>query len=75
MVKNEKIEVKEVSTVEKKILLLLESKGKCLYGNIFKELNLSQTVGAHAILSLVTKGFVKNVGVSSYYELAVDLEK
>lgn len=70
-----KIGINQASITEQKILLLLENKGKCLYGNIFKELNLSQTAGAHAILSLLSKGYIQNVDVSSYYEFTGELLK
>lgn len=58
-----------VKPEEKEILLLLESKGKCLYGNIFNELNLSPRKGAALMLSLLTKGYIRNVGTTSSYEL------
>lgn len=74
MANNYKIDSNLVTTEEKKILLLLEKYGKCLYGNIFKELNISQSKGAEAILSLTSKGYVKNVGRSSFYELNISLE-
>lgn len=71
---NRKIDINLVTTEEKEILLLLEKYGKCLYGNIFKELNLSQSKGAETILSLTSKGYVKNVGRSSFYELNISLK-
>ena len=71
----EKISISRLTMVEQKILVLLESKGTCLHGHIFKELKLSQTAGKQAILSLLTKGYIQNVGVSSYYELTGVLAK
>ena len=61
-----------VSQEEKQVLSLLEEKGKCLYGNIFKELNMAHTKGSEIILSLTNKGYIRNAGRSSYYELAID---
>jgi len=61
-----------ISQEEAQVLLLLEEKGKCLFGNIFKELNMSYTKGAEIILSLTNKGYIRNAGRSSYYELAID---
>lgn len=72
---NNKININTVTTEEKDILALLEEKGKYLYGNIFKELNLSQLKGAEAIASLKAKGYVKNVNKSSYFELNGELVK
>ena len=64
MTKKEQIDVSNFSTVEKKIITLLEKQKKCLYGNIFKELNISQTKGTEAILSLTNKKVITNVGNS-----------
>lgn len=75
MTNNRKIDIHLVTTEEKEILLLLEKFGKYLYGNIFKELNFSQSKGAEAILSLTNKGYIKNAGRSSFYELNGELVK
>ena len=64
-----KIDLVNVSQEEQEVLLLLEKMDKCLYGNIFKELKMSQSKGAEIVLSLKNKGYVKNVDNSSYYEL------
>ncbi len=69
---NKNIDKINVTQEENQVLLLLEEQGKCLYGNIFKELNMAHTKGAEIILSLSNKGYIRNVGRSSYYELAVD---
>lgn len=69
MTNNTIININKLTPEEREILLLIKKKGKCLYGNIFRELNLSQTKGAAAILSLTNKGYIKNVGRSSFYEL------
>ena len=61
-----------LSQEEQQVLLLLEKKGKCLYGNIFKELNMAHTKSAEIILSLTNKGYIRNAGRSSYYELTID---
>ena len=61
-----------VTQEELQVLLLLEKKGKCLYGNILKELKIAYTKGAEIILSLTNKGYIRNAGRSSYYELAID---
>jgi len=71
---NRKIDINLVTTEEKQILLLLGKYSKYLYGNIFKELSISQSKGAEAILSLKNKGYIKNVGRSSFYELNISLE-
>jgi hypothetical protein len=68
-----KIEKIEVTQEERQVLLLLEEKGNCLYGNIFKELKIAHTKGAKIISYLMNKGYIKNVGWSSYYELAINL--
>ncbi len=69
-----KIDISYLSPEEQGVLNLLEEKGKCLYGNIFRELSLSQIRGAEIVLSLVTKGYIQNVGKTSYYELTVELK-
>jgi hypothetical protein len=69
----EKLKLSSLEVEEREILLLLKKKEKCLYGNIFKELNLSYSKGAELIFSLVKKGFIRNVGTTSYYELNVDI--
>lgn len=74
MTKKDKIDISNFSTDEKKIIKLLEIKGEYLYGNIFKELKLSQIKGTEAILSLTKKKVIKNVGRTSYYQLNVELE-
>ena len=63
------IELKNVNKQEREILMLLKRTGKCMYGNIFKELNISSTKGAELILSLSSKGYIKNAGKTSFYEL------
>ncbi len=70
-----KVNINSVGYEEKEILLFLEKNGKCLYGNIFKGLKLSQMKGAEAMLSLISKKYVTNVGKSSFYELNVELVK
>ncbi|GAF05279.1 hypothetical protein [Saccharicrinis fermentans] len=68
-----KIDKINVIEEEKQVLVLLQEKGKCLYGNIFKELNMAQTKGAEVIYSLTNKGYIKNAERSSYYELAIEI--
>jgi len=75
MTNNRKIDINLVTTEEREILLLLEKHGKYLYGNIFKELNFSQSKGSETILSLTNKGYIKNIGRSSFYELNGELVK
>ena len=69
------IDISQLSDEEQCVLLLLKRKGRCLYGNIFKELNYSQTKGAEIIFSLISKGYIQNAGKSSYYELNGELKK
>ena len=64
-----------VSQEEKQVLLLLEEKGKCLYGNIFKELKMAHAKGADIVFSLTNKGYIRNAGRSSFYELAINFNK
>ena len=59
----------KLSQDEQQVILLLKIKGECLYGNIFKELNLAPTKGAEIILSLANKGYIRNTEKTSYYEL------
>ena len=55
---NKNIDNINVTQEELQVLLLLEKKGKCLYGNIFKESDMSHTKGAEIILSLTNKGYI-----------------
>ena len=74
MLKTDKnIDMIKVTHEERKVLLLLEEKGKCLYGNIFKESKIAHTKGAEIVSSLTNKGYIKNAGQPSYYELAINL--
>jgi transcription initiation factor IIE alpha subunit len=59
---------------EKEVLKLLNDKGKCLYGNIFKELSISSTEGQHIIFSLLSRGLIKYQYHSSNIELNVRLQ-
>ncbi len=56
---------------EKAILGLLKTKGKCLYGNIFKELSISPSEGQELIFSLLSRGLIKYQYRSSNIELNV----
>ena len=58
---------------EKEVLKLLNARGKCLYGNIFKELAISSTEGQHIIFSLLSRGLIKYQYRSSNIELNVKL--
>ncbi len=70
-----KIDIRELPKEEREVLILLERMGKYLYGNIFRDLSLSQSKGASIILSLLTKGYIQHVGSTSYYELTSELKK
>ncbi len=69
MNKSRTIKQDDLSQEEQRIVQLLNERNECLYGDIFKELNLSQLKGAEAVLSLTNKGLISNVGKSSYYRL------
>lgn len=58
---------------ELQILLLLNTKGACLYGNVFKELSISSTEGQHIIFSLLSRGLIQYQYRSSKIELNVEL--
>jgi predicted transcriptional regulator len=58
---------------ELQILQLLNSRGTCLYGDVFKELSISSTEGQHIIFSLLSRGLIKYQYRSSYIELNVEL--
>jgi len=59
---------------EQEILKLLQTRGTCLYGNIFKQLSISSTEGQHLIFSLLSRGLIKYQYRSSNIELNVDLK-
>ncbi|MFV0592159.1 MAG: winged helix-turn-helix transcriptional regulator [Draconibacterium sp.] len=69
------VEINKMSNpYEKDILNFLKTNGKCVYGDIIKELKISATKGQEAIFSLINKGFIKHKEKSSYIELNVDLK-
>ncbi|RIJ47545.1 hypothetical protein D1614_13200 [Maribellus luteus] len=74
---NDKKEV-DISRVnnpyEKDVLTFLSRNGKCIYGDIIKELKISASKGQEAIYSLLNKGFIKHQDKTSYIELNVDLK-
>ncbi|MCE4566858.1 hypothetical protein INQ51_21225 [Maribellus sp. CM-23] len=74
---NDKKEV-DISRVnnpyEKDVLTFLSRNGKCIYGDIIKELRISASKGQEAIYSLLGKGFIKHQDKTSYIELNVDLK-
>lgn len=59
---------------EKDILVLLNEKEQYLYGDIIKDLKLSATKGQVSILSLIKRGFIKQVDQSSYLKLNVNVK-
>jgi len=66
----EKIEEK----TEKDIIELLNNKGKCLYGEIIKELKLSVFQGQSTIYSLISRGIISHKNRSAYLQLNVTLK-
>ncbi|WP_430809661.1 MULTISPECIES: hypothetical protein [unclassified Carboxylicivirga] len=56
---------------EKEILLLMKSKGTCVYGEIIRQTRLSYSKGKELIYSLLNKGYLRYVGRSTKLELAV----
>ncbi len=76
MTENKKIDLEEIDNpFEKKIVAFLSNKGKCIYGEIFRELKIPTTRGQEAIYSLITKGLVKHIDKTSYIELASTVKK
>ncbi len=68
-------EIKKVnSPQEKDILLFLKENGKCIYGDIIKELKISGRRGQEAIYSLLNKGLVRHKDKTSYIELNVEIK-
>ncbi len=54
---------------EKKVLELLKEKGKYLYGDIIKDLNLSYNKGQEVIYSLISKGLIEHCKKSSELQI------
>ena len=72
--KPQKISLTELkNNHEKEILLLLQRKGKCLYGEILKELTLSVLEGQKIVFNLQQSGLIRRNEDSRYYELNVTL--
>jgi hypothetical protein len=71
----DKIDLQNINNpFEKDILMLLNKKEKCIYGEIIRELRISTTKGQEAIYSLLNKGMVRHSGRTSYLELNVELQ-
>jgi DNA-binding MarR family transcriptional regulator len=74
MKQKDKIDIQEIDNpYEKDILMYLDKKGKCIYGEIIKELQISASRGQEAIYSLLNKGLIKHKDRSSFIELNVEL--
>jgi hypothetical protein len=59
---------------EREILTLLNERGACLYGDIFKELSISPREGQQIIFSLLSRGLIAYQYRSSYIELNVEIK-
>jgi hypothetical protein len=59
---------------EKEILKLLNDKGSCMYGNVFKQLSISASEGQPLVFSLLSRGLIKFQYHSSNIELNVNLK-
>jgi hypothetical protein len=59
---------------EKEILKLLNAKGSCLYGNVFKQLSISTSEGQRLVFSLLSRGLIKFQYHSSNIELNVKIK-
>ena len=70
-----KVDISRVNNpYEKDVLTFLSRNGKCIYGDIIKELKISASKGQEAIYSLLNKGCIKHQDKTSYIELNVDLK-
>lgn len=75
LINRNKLELKSVDNpFEKEILLFLKRNGKCIYGDIIKELKISGRRGQESIYSLLKKGLIKHKNKTSYIELNVEFE-
>ena len=69
------IELKEFeNSSEKEVVKLLQNKGKCLYGDILKELEISATRGQSLIYNLIARGIIAHKNSTSYLHLNVNLK-
>uniref|UniRef100_UPI0032170D1B hypothetical protein n=1 Tax=uncultured Draconibacterium sp. TaxID=1573823 RepID=UPI0032170D1B len=74
MSQKNKINIKEIeNSSEKDILMYLNRKGNCIYGEIIKNLKLPNSRGQEAIYSLLSKGLIKHKDRSSVIELNVEI--
>ena len=70
----DKIDIDKIKdSPEKDVLMYLDQEGKCIYGEIIRNLKLSTTRGQEAIYSLMNKGLIRHKGKSSLIELNVEL--
>lgn len=54
---------------EREILELLKKRDQCMYGEIIKELSYSYMEGQKHIQSLLSKGWIDRVNMSSFFKL------
>lgn len=59
---------------EKNVMVLLNTKGSCMYGNIIQQLSISAREGQHIIFSLLSRGLIKYQYRSSTIELNVKIK-
>ncbi|WP_346855455.1 hypothetical protein [uncultured Draconibacterium sp.] len=74
MDQKDKIDIHDIKdSLEKEVLLYLDRKGKCIYGEIIKNLKLPTTKGQETIYSLLNKGLIRHQERSSLIELNVEI--
>lgn len=62
------------SKLERDILVFLNTQKRYFYGEIIRQLRISNAKGQVAIYSLINKGLIKQVENSSFIELNVDIK-
>lgn len=69
------IDIKQIKNpTEKEILLFIDQKKQCRYGELFKSLNLSYRKGQELVYSLVSKGYLEFIGRSSDLQLTAPVK-
>ncbi len=75
MANKKTIELQNVKNpFEKKIITFLDKNGKCIYGEIFRELKIPTAKGQEAMYSLISKGLVQHVDKTSFVELTANIK-
>jgi len=72
---NKTIDINKIKNpTEREIILFIEQKQYCRYGDLLKSLHLSYRKGQELVYSLVSRGYLEFIGRSSDLQLTAPLK-